>query len=140
MKITFLKPAHEKEVLELIQECFPYTKFTEKYIKNTKDHIFTTVEGSELLGFLDFTINKKQFWIYGVVTKPKFRRKGIASKLLFHTLNYAKEQGFKEIKLLVWPENKPALKLYRKFGFKKIEENKNMFPDKVIWVMRKTYD
>ena len=53
---------------------------------------------------------------------PNFRNKGLGEVLLIFCLNRLAENGFKCVGLDVSTENKPAYKLYKKVGFKKIFE------------------
>lgn len=74
---------------------------------------FSTVYGehplkvSELVG----TIND-------VYVLPMFRGKGIGKKLIIETLNKMRDNGVKAVRLTVLIENKAAIKLYEKLGFK----------------------
>lgn len=53
---------------------------------------------------------------------PNFRNKGLGEELLICCLNRLAENGFRCVGLDVSAENKPAYKLYKKVGFKKIFE------------------
>jgi aminoglycoside 3-N-acetyltransferase I len=48
---------------------------------------------------------------------PEFRRRGVATALLRHTLAFAAELGLAGVRLLVRPENEAARQLYRSLGF-----------------------
>ncbi|KAL9645966.1 hypothetical protein ABK040_001073 [Willaertia magna] len=50
------------------------------------------------------------------------RKRGIASKLLETLLEFAKEKGFKVIKLSCWVQQIPAINLYKKFGFTMVSD------------------
>ena len=55
-----------------------------------------------------------------------FRRRGVAEKLVENAEQIArKEWGFNECYLFVEKGNAPAVKLYRKLGYKKVWENKD---------------
>lgn len=55
----------------------------------------------------------------GIGVKKEYRNKGIASSLLKIVIEKAKNEGFEQINLEVATQNKYAIKLYKKFGFKK---------------------
>jgi len=57
------------------------------------------------------------------VTKA-MRKKGIGEKLLIATLDHAKKIGIKRIDLEVRADNKSAISLYRKIGFKEYARKK----------------
>jgi aminoglycoside 3-N-acetyltransferase I len=48
---------------------------------------------------------------------PAYRRRGVATALLRHTLALAAELGLAGVRLLVRPENEAARRLYRALGF-----------------------
>jgi RimJ/RimL family protein N-acetyltransferase len=57
-------------------------------------------------------------YIWGVYVAPAHRQKGIAAKLLAHTLSYAQEQlGVEQVNLGVNAANKAAIPLYEGLGF-----------------------
>ena len=49
---------------------------------------------------------------------PVCRRMGIARKLLDELLQHAKKQGFEKIVLTTTSAQTPAIRLYKKYGFK----------------------
>jgi ribosomal protein S18 acetylase RimI-like enzyme len=57
---------------------------------------------------------------------PFYRRIGIASFALDHTVILARKLGKTSLELAVLKMNKPALKLYNKFGFRlKVEKRRS---------------
>jgi len=60
------------------------------------------------------------------VTKD-YWNKGIGSQLLNHIIAFAKENAFGIIDLQVRSDNKRAIHLYEKYGFKKIGEHPDFF-------------
>jgi len=57
-------------------------------------------------------------WVVGVVgVLPEFRRRGIARKLLTHTLEDLKARGAERVGLGVIEKNVPAYSLYKSLGF-----------------------
>jgi ribosomal-protein-alanine N-acetyltransferase len=52
-----------------------------------------------------------------IATHPDFRRRGVAKKLLAHTLQYLKEEGAQSSFLEVRASNVAAQEMYRKFGY-----------------------
>lgn len=63
-----------------------------------------------------------------ISVKKDYWRKGIGNLLLIELLKFAQEQGvIKNISLGVRASNTNAIRLYEKFGFKKIGVHKNYF-------------
>jgi len=56
--------------------------------------------------------------ISNVIVNPNFRRRGISTKMTELALEIAKEKEIKIVKIEVETKNIPALKLYKKIGFK----------------------
>jgi len=61
----------------------------------------------------------------GVGTLKKHWGKGIAGKLLVEIIAIAKQMNYEQIDLNVITSNKPAIKLYKSFGFRKTGYIKN---------------
>jgi ribosomal protein S18 acetylase RimI-like enzyme len=49
--------------------------------------------------------------------KKEYRRKGFASKFKEETIKWFKSKGIKHASIMVWPQNKFAYKIYKKWGF-----------------------
>ena len=65
-----------------------------------------------------FEVSKLVGWIDDVYVLPKFRHRGIGKKLVVECLNKMKAAGVEAVTLQVLTENKAAIKLYEKLGFK----------------------
>lgn len=79
--------------------------------------------GSELVGLLAMYENFENSFgfITDVSVVTEHKGKGIASKLLENSIQYANESDLSEIKLEVDEDNIAAISLYRKFGFNDCE-------------------
>lgn len=55
--------------------------------------------------------------IHTLATEPDLHNRGIGKFMVTYCVSYAKEHGFKAIRLDVVPENIPAKRLYEKLGF-----------------------
>ncbi|MCS7106421.1 MAG: GNAT family N-acetyltransferase [Candidatus Aenigmarchaeota archaeon] len=75
------------------------------------------------------------------VLKP-YRNLGIGKRMLFHLIKFGKKLCFKYLLLGVMSNNKIALQLYRKFGFKQVARIPKIFIYKGkyvddIWMIKK---
>ncbi|MEK5330820.1 MULTISPECIES: GNAT family N-acetyltransferase [unclassified Lysinibacillus] len=52
---------------------------------------------------------------------PTYLNKGIGTRLMDFIIQHSKEMNIKAIRLDVYEKNKPAIKLYRKYGFEYID-------------------
>jgi ribosomal protein S18 acetylase RimI-like enzyme len=84
---------------------------------------------SEFLSYLTLTsrllhggftpdIGDDEYYISALAVDEKHRRKGIGSLLLGRSIETARDKNCRNIVLEVDGENKPAISLYRKFGFR----------------------
>ncbi len=69
----------------------------------------------------DYTIPGKRIYISRIIVKKDFRGKGYGKKLMDYAIDYAKNNGYKEISLGVNLDNYIAFKLYVDLGFTKIQ-------------------
>jgi ribosomal protein S18 acetylase RimI-like enzyme len=59
-----------------------------------------------------------EFYIDSIAVAPIARGKGIGTQLLQYAIAHAKQNGFKQVGLLVDLKNPNAQKLYERIGFK----------------------
>ena len=108
-KITFIL----FKILSFFPRLSPKLQFSFVYELNQK-----------IVGFLIVTNlepTKKSWYVYLVGIDKNYRRKGIGKKLFIHAFDFLKKKfGAKRLFLMVDIENKPAINLYRKLGFKKL--------------------
>ncbi len=72
------------------------------------------------VAFIDYRRELDELHIYNLATAEPHRRKGYASRLLRRVISKAPAQGVRQILLEVRRGNEPAIRLYRRFGFKTI--------------------
>ena len=88
--------------------------------------IFIAIKNDKIVGMiLGKIINtlsiikfKKRGYISNLYILPKYRRKGIAKKLVRELIEWFKENNIKNLRLEVYSKNKPALNIYNKLRFK----------------------
>lgn len=119
------------------QEAIVYTKMLKDKIKSpprkklnedfmnslkSKKEFVLIAEEDETCGYIRFDIfaspAMKGVFISDLFVIDKFRGKGIATKLIKACLKIAKEKKAKKVLLGVLVNNKKALNLYEKLGFK----------------------
>jgi ribosomal protein S18 acetylase RimI-like enzyme len=78
---------------------------------------------SEIVGFVQLVNHPKEHypyvghWIFGLMVRVKARGMGIGEALCRQVIDRAKANGLKELLLLVYDDNPPAINLYLKLGF-----------------------
>jgi ribosomal protein S18 acetylase RimI-like enzyme len=78
---------------------------------------YLTLTATHIHGGFTPEIEDDEYYLSVLAVKERFRRKGIGSLLLEHTIRIAKEKECRGIVLDVGGRNEPAICLYRKFGF-----------------------
>lgn len=88
---------------------------------------FEAWDDNELTGLVAgyFNSEKKELFITNVSVMRQYSGKGIASQLITDCIGYAKADHFRLIHLRVAENNKSAIGLYSKFGFKQTGHENN---------------
>ena len=87
------------------------------------------------------SFDQEKAYLYGVFTVDKYGKQGYAKTLLEHVIEFLKELGISNIELTVEISNENANNLYKKLGFKIIEEIENEYGDgKPRYLMRYIYN
>lgn len=138
MELTIVDKKNYKEAIKIQNSIFPNEDGTinilasldrELFMKKTgieyiDDHIkyyLARVDGEYvgITGIYSYNFDKNSAWIgwYGIL--KEHRQKGLGKELLTKTSELARSQGFKYLRLYTdYIENKPAINLYKKTGFK----------------------
>ena len=94
---------------------------------NPNSVYFVAKMDDEIVGFAGFLKICDEANIMNIVTKVNKRQLGIGSKLMQALIDEAKKQNSTSITLEVNDKNVPAIKLYEKFGFKRIGLRKKYY-------------
>lgn len=103
-----------------------YFSYLKKDLKHKNRSIFMVLENKKVIGmilaqsFKPLPISKfqKKGYISNLYILKDYRKKGIGKKLVNYVLKWLKEKKVGHITLEIHVKNAPALKLYRKMGFK----------------------
>ena len=92
-----------------------------KISPHTTRFVVYHIEDKVAIGFL--CLEKNTDWLYSikyVYVDPKYRKRGIGTKLLNHATILAKEKGAKKVNLNVYFNQNKTRELYKKQGFNEI--------------------
>lgn len=104
-------------------------KLFNKFMKENSKNIELIYLKNEIIGFYNGKENNNNIYEIGnICIKTKYQNKGIGTAILKEILFENKD---KEILLKCFKEN-PAIKLYERIGFKKINETKNHYIMKIV--------
>jgi len=84
--------------------------------------------GAEILGYLFYQVVSFEMHILNLAVHPSFRSRGIGTALLKEGFMVEREKGTARYAFLeVRENNKTAIRLYRKLGFKQLGLRKNYY-------------
>lgn len=107
-----------------VEEVITKEEFEEKI---QAKEIFVAKVQDEIVGYITFYIKeknnpamryRKQLQIEAICVDEEKRGEGVGTELLEKTKEFGKENGCTDMYLTVNEENKNAIKVYEKFGFK----------------------
>lgn len=128
--IEKMSPSHVGEIARLEKECFS-TPWSEDGLKselnNAIARFFVATCAGEIAGYVGAHNVLGEVYITNVAVFEKFRRKGVAKKLIDALLESAKAENGNFVTLEVRESNIPAVSLYEKCGFEKVGERKNFY-------------
>lgn len=113
----------KESIFPLIRKFFVPDKkmFDERFYSDYKERTILLM-GKEKIGFYYIKKKKAVLYINGIFLVKKYRYKGLGSFLM----KYFETLGCKKIQLEVW-ENNPALKFYKKLGYKAVKKNQHKY-------------
>nr|MBA5587712.1 GNAT family N-acetyltransferase [Anaerobacillus isosaccharinicus]QOY38637.1 GNAT family N-acetyltransferase [Anaerobacillus isosaccharinicus] len=92
--------------------------------------MFAVEENDQIIGLAFFNIGisldkgGNYIWLNDLYVHKDFRQKGIAKKLLLHTMFWAEQNNLKGIELETGVNNVATKRLYNSFGFHDIVSNR----------------
>ncbi len=95
-----------------------------KNISKRNFRIMGAFSNNKLIAFVNASVHYSKIesrynaWINDIYVSPKFRGKGVAKNLIQEIEIWAKKRGAKEIRFGTSVKNKPALKTWKKLGYK----------------------
>lgn len=124
------------EVLEIEKSSFP-TPWSKNLFLNELQSEFSRVfvaisdvlRKQKILGYISIWFVSDEVHILNLACHPGFRRSGVATGLLEHSLSFSLKMGIRRAFLDVRESNHEALYLYRKYGFKSVGVRKGYYSD-----------
>lgn len=130
MIIRKMKISDINEVSKIENESFkdpwPSAAFLEALFHKNIISVVAVEDKNSVIGYGIAVKENKFFHIANLAVKKTHRKKGIGSEILSYLLSLNER---KPVILEVRKSNRKAIKLYKKFKFKKYGEIKNYYPD-----------
>lgn len=128
-------------LLSDFDDFWNYNTFKSELLNPNSKYIVAKMN-NEIVGFAGIWKAVDDIHITNIVTAKKFRKHHIGSTMLSKLIEMAEiEKRINSITLEVNSNNEPAIKLYEKFGFKKVGLRKKYYnntDDAIIMTRRKT--
>ncbi len=142
--IVSMDHCHIKDIAKLEKICFS-TPWSEQSILDafkTGTRFFVCEKDNNVLGYVGISAVLDEGYITNIAVFPKYRKNGVATALLSHLENFAKEKSLSFISLEVRESNLAAISLYNKFGFAVEGKRKNFYtePKEDALIMTKRFD
>ena len=106
---------------------YPSLEELQRVIQSDERFLFFATENGEVIGTLTLVFYQLpsglKAWIEDVIVDEHARGKGVATALLKHALQVARDKGSLKADLTSMPWRTAANRLYQKMGFKKRESN-----------------
>lgn len=144
IQIVTMSAEHISALAELERECFsaPWSEnaLTEELTNPNAVFRVALLDG-EVAGYVGMLHVLDEGDICNVAVFDKFRRRGVATALIQHLLDYGVEKQLSFITLEVRESNVGAQKFYETMGFEHIGVRKNFYdnPKEHAFLMNKTF-
>ena len=121
-----------KQIIEIEKEVFGLNSGMNEWILKPMiryGKVFVLVIEDEVIGIAEYMRNfdGNEIFLYGLSIKKEYRKLGYGKQLLEESIKIFRKNKIKKIGLTVSLENKKAIKLYKKMGFKMEEMLKDEY-------------
>lgn len=82
---------------------------------------------AHVLAFVNYWLVRDEVHVLNVATHPEQRRQGHAARLLEHVIAFAHREKCRYVTLEVRRSNTPAIRLYKKYGFRPVGIRPNYY-------------
>ena len=104
---------------------FNFNKWVELTYTDYNVKSFVLKEHKWVIGIGNIILNKNTKFAHAlhIFIDSEYRNRGLGTKMLQYLEALAKDDKMTTITINVMPKNKPALKLYKRMGFKELKSN-----------------
>lgn len=143
LEVVEMSESHVSGVAMLEKECFGECAWSENSLKESLQtdgaNFFVALCEGEIAGYVGMNTVLDEGYITNVAVSGKFRRKGIADRLIARLDKCMAEKNLSFISLEVRVSNTPAISLYEKNGYKNVGKRKDFYrlPTEDAYIMTK---
>ena len=130
MKYTDIQAVCLFEEKQMFPDRWNYSQFADSLLSDKYTCFIAEDENTgEILGTVAINFSLEEADLVNVLVAHKLRRTGLGSTLIEKVFEMCREIELKKLFLEVRESNLPAIKMYLKFGFKKISQRKKYYSD-----------
>ncbi len=133
-EIRELKSSDISEIMAIENVGFPDPwpiKAFEEIIRQPGHGGIVAVSDSKVVAYACYLLIEHESHLTNLAVADSYRRKSVASGMLEHILDIAKNKGCEHILLEVRPQNKSAIAFYENAGFKLLYSRPNYYRNPV---------
>ncbi|WP_319466842.1 ribosomal protein S18-alanine N-acetyltransferase [uncultured Pseudodesulfovibrio sp.] len=131
-EVVQLGKADLDELIELEKLCFAYSWTRDQFLLGLERGAYVILgvrQNAKIVGYIAFSMIDDEMEILNLAVHPNCRRGGLGSRLLKRAFEICRAGGITKSFLDVKVSNKPAIDLYKKFGYSQIGVRKKYYPD-----------
>ncbi|ADU96508.1 ribosomal protein S18-alanine N-acetyltransferase [Thermovibrio ammonificans] len=141
LRLEAFKEHHLSDILKIERELFkePYTEeLLRRELTLPVGFNVVALHQGEVIGYLMAWITGPTCELNRIAVIPRYRKQGVARKLINRLLEECRARKVEEVFLEVRKSNTPAINLYKKMGFKQISVRKNYYGDEDALILKLT--
>ena len=120
------------ELSSIEKVCFGKDAWSIAALRGEFDHDYShffAEKGSDgkILGYICVRAMFEEAQVCNIAVLPEYRRKGIATRLIYKMIEFVEDQECLRCELEVNTMNEPAIAVYKKCGFEEVGVRKNFY-------------
>lgn len=120
-------PEHLHSIAHILAECFDdsyYEErlFVERVAADSSMVLYQFSIQNEIIGTCSIEVHPKVIYLFAVAIKKKQQNKGFGTKAIAQLTTYLTQKYRRPLQIQADKDNKKAIKLYQKLGFKTVSE------------------
>jgi ribosomal protein S18 acetylase RimI-like enzyme len=93
----------------------------ERFLKRNEGLSFVAVEGEKIVGTVLCGQDGRRGHLYHLAVRQEYKRRGIGKELVRRVIEALEKEGYDSCQIMVFAENKAAMKFWEKHGWQKYE-------------------
>src|SRR6266550_2645565 len=119
------RPSDKRDVLSAVRTIWGghdrIPDVFDTWVRHRSGPFFVAESAGRVVGMGKLTVvSPTEAWLEGGRVAPRWRRKGIATALIAHRIEYARRRGFRVLRFSTASDNTPIHRAARTFGFARV--------------------